>query len=66
MLFDRENTGRGDSWVEYCYVINIQENTFTVYTKLDLPLLKVYSLDKLPDSKSFVDELAMIEEDADE
>ena len=31
LWIDRENTAKGDGWVEYSYVINLKENTLGVY-----------------------------------
>lgn len=58
ILIDREDTGKGaNSWVEYCYVINLKENTFAIHSHLDIEPMKVYNLDDLPDSKTFLSEL---------
>lgn len=57
LLFNREDTGKGDGWVEFSYVINFKENTFSIYNKIDLPVIKVYNLDSLPSEDDFVKEL---------
>ncbi len=64
ILQDREDSGKGEeSWVEYCYAINLQDETFTVYTKLDREPLKVYSLNELPTDEDFIKELEGGDED---
>lgn len=57
LLFDRENTAKGDGSVEWSYIINLQENTLGVYGHIDCPPIKVYSLDNLPEESVFVSEL---------
>lgn len=62
ILIDRENTAKGDGWVEYSYVVNLQENTFSVYEHVDQRPLKVYSLDNLPENDVFISDLTPKEE----
>lgn len=62
ILQDREETGKGDGWVEYCYVINLKENTLGVYTHVDREAIKVYKLDELPTEEDFVEELEELED----
>jgi hypothetical protein len=57
ILVDRENTAKGDGWVEYSYVINLKENTFGIYGHIDQEPMKVYKLDELPEEDVFVSEL---------
>jgi len=62
ILIDSENTAKGDGWVEYAYVINLQENTFSVYEHVDQKPLKVYSLENLPENDVFISDLTPTEE----
>jgi hypothetical protein len=61
ILMDRESTAKGDGWVEYSYVINLQENTLGVYGHIDQDPMKVYSLDNLPKDKEFISDIKSIE-----
>jgi hypothetical protein len=58
---DRESTAKGDGWVEYSYVINLQDNTLGVYGHIDQDPMKVYSLDNLPKDKEFISDIKSIE-----
>lgn len=49
-----------DSWIEYAYKIDLQENTFGVYFNINHEPLKVYSLDELPSKTVFLSELKEI------
>lgn len=62
ILINQENTAKGDGWVEYSYIINLQENTFGIYGHIDQPPMKVYSLSELPEEKIFIAELEGVEE----
>ena len=62
MILDRENTAKGDGWVEYSYVIDFSKNTLTVYEKIDLPYLKEYDLNNLPSEDDFISGLEEAEE----
>lgn len=61
ILLDRESTATGDGWVEYSYVINLQENTLGVYEHVDQEPIKVFSLDDLPNDEAFVSEIEKAE-----
>lgn len=61
ILMDRENTAKGDGWVEYSYVINLQENTLGVYGHIDQEPMKVYDLSNLPSEEDFVSEIESID-----
>lgn len=63
ILIDKESTGKSDGWVEYCYVINLKENTLSVYYHIDQEPIKVYNLNELPELSVFVSELEGEEED---
>ena len=63
VLIDRENTAKGDGWVEYSYVINLKENTLGVYGHIDQEPMKVYKLDELPEEDVFISELEGVEEE---
>jgi hypothetical protein len=62
LLDDSEETARGGGWVEYSYVINLQDNTLSCYHKLDKPPFKVYSIDELPDFERFTAECEAAED----
>lgn len=57
LIFNREQTAKEDGWVEFSYVVNLQDNTFSVYELLDKPVIKVYNLSELPDEKEFIKEI---------
>jgi hypothetical protein len=57
IIIDREETGKLGGWVEYCYVINLKENTLGVYRHIDGVPMKVYKLDELPENDFFILEL---------
>jgi len=61
LLLDREETGKNNSSVEYCYLIDLNKNTFEVYNHIDEDVLKVYSLDSLPDEDVFVADISKAE-----
>jgi len=63
ILIDRENTAKGDGWVEYLYIINLKENTLGIYKHIDQKPIKVYKLDRLPEEDVFISELESIEKD---
>lgn len=60
MLFDLEDTAKDDGLVEYSYVINLQENTFGIYSHIDEEPWKVYNLDELPEEDVFISEVSLI------
>lgn len=63
VLMNRENTAKGsESWVEWCYVINFQENKLVVTGRLDEDPIKSYSLDDLPTNEVFCSDLEPVEE----
>lgn len=62
LLTNSEEDCTGDTWVEYCYVINLQKNTFEIYNQTDNPILKSYNLDELPSNKQFLQDLKEEEE----
>lgn len=45
-----------DNWIEWVYVINLSDETFTVQRKLNEDPLKVYSLKDLPEEESFIND----------
>jgi hypothetical protein len=57
ILSNGEASATGDGWVEWSYVINLKENTLSVYGHIDQPPIKVYSLGKLPSKKKFLKDL---------
>lgn len=57
LLFNREEMAKKDGWVEFSYVINLQDNTLSVYELLDQPVVKVYNLNELPEADDFVKEI---------
>lgn len=57
ILMDRENTAKGDRWVEYSYIINLKENTLGVYKHIDQKPIKVYKLNDMPEEDVFVSDL---------
>ena len=57
LLVNREETAKGDGWVEYSYVINLKENTFSVYNHIDEEPIKVYNLNDLPERDTFISDL---------
>ena len=57
ILLDREETAIGEGMVEFSYVIDLKENTFTVYTHLDEDPLKIYNLSDLPTQDQFIEDL---------
>lgn len=63
ILIDREESAKGDGWVEWSYVVNLQDETLTVYGLLDCPPVKSYSLNSLPDAKTFIKDLEGEEEE---
>jgi len=63
ILMDSEETGKTGGWVEYSYLINFKENTFSVHNHIDQPPIKTYSLDELPEESVFISELEGVEEE---
>lgn len=62
ILKDSTKEGSGsDVWIEFCYVINLKENTFSVYQRLDMEPEQVYSLDNLPTKEQFLKDLVQYE-----
>ena len=57
ILIDRENTAKGDGWVEYSYIINLKDNTFGIYGHIDKEPIKVYNINELPNEEYFVTEI---------
>jgi hypothetical protein len=69
LIFNREETAKEDGWVDFSYVVNLQDNTFSVYELLDKPVIKVYNLSELPDENDFIKEIETLvygEPEADE
>lgn len=63
ILLDRENTAKGDGWVEYSYVIDLKENKLKVYGLLDQPMIKEFDLENLPEQDVFISELEEVEDE---
>jgi len=67
LIIDQQGTAKGDdSWVEWCYVINLQTQTLDVYNRLDSPIIKSYPLNALPSNEDFINELEGSDEDNDD
>lgn len=54
IIIDREETAKEDGWVECSCIINLEENTFSIFTHIDEQPLKIYRLDNLPTEKEFL------------
>lgn len=44
----------GDSWIEWSYVVNLKDKTFSVYSTIDNPPIATFELDNLPTNEDFV------------
>lgn len=64
IIEDSEDSAKKGGWVKWSYVINLQDNTLSVYRKIDQPVLKVYDLNNLPTLAQFIKELIEEEEEA--
>jgi len=54
LIADRSETAKSDGMVEYCYIINLKENTFAVHNTIDTDAIIVYKLDELPTKEEFL------------
>lgn len=63
LLRDSEESGKGDGWVEWSYVIDLQKNELLVYTHIDEPIIAKWSLSELPEEKEFIKKLEYQEEE---
>lgn len=57
ILLDRTETATSGGWVEWSYVVNLKENTLTVYEHIDAEPIKIYNLDNLPEANIFIKDL---------
>lgn len=58
ILLDRESAATSScETIEYCYLINLKENTLGVSRYSDLKPYKTYNLNELPSAETYIEEL---------